>query len=242
MSLNCLLLTCDATLLEVIRAGFSATKVELEMRTDAASAIELSARRHLDGFVIDCDGVERAMDLLGQIRASRSNKLSVVLAVVNGTTSVSTAVDAGANFVLGKPVEAKVLRSILDIALPRMEREHRRYFRHKVDLPIELLCQTGEAFAGKIMNVSEGGLALTRFGPSPVEGVVTVRFGLPSANPQIFQAKADVVWNDAFAIGLRFLRIEPGCRAYFQAWLDSLEAQMQFRKSIQSSYAASKGN
>ena len=74
MGLNCLLLTSDATLLEVIRAGFSTTKVELEMRADAASAIELSARRHLDGFVIDCDGVERAMDLLAQIRGSRSNK------------------------------------------------------------------------------------------------------------------------------------------------------------------------
>jgi len=51
------------------------------MRTDAASAIELSARRHLDSFVIDCDGVERATDLLSQIRNGRSNKLSVVLAV-----------------------------------------------------------------------------------------------------------------------------------------------------------------
>src|SRR5713101_767127 len=120
MSLNCLLLTSDATLLEVIRTGFSTTKVEVEMRRDAASAIELSARRHLDGFVIDCDGVEKAMDLLVQIRASRSNKLSVVVAVVNGKTSVSAEVDAGANFVLGKPVEAKTLRSILDMALPGM--------------------------------------------------------------------------------------------------------------------------
>ena len=88
MGLNCLLLTSDATLLEVIRTGFSTTKVELEMRTDARSAIELSDRRHLDGFVIDCDGVEKAMDLLVQIRASRSNKLSVVFAVVNVTTDV----------------------------------------------------------------------------------------------------------------------------------------------------------
>src|SRR5713101_4996886 len=237
MSLNCLLLTSDATLLEVIRTGFSTTKVEVEMRRDAASAIELSARRHLDGFVIDCDGVEKAMDLLVQIRASRSNKLSVVVAVVNGTTSVSAAVYAGANFVLGKPVEAKTLRSILDMALPRMEREHRRYFRHKVNLPVELLCQTGEALAGKIMNVSEGGLALTRFGPSQVEGVVTVRFELPSYNPQVFRAKADAVWNDAYAMGLRFLRIEPECRPGFAAWLDSLDAQMQFRESTPSSKA-----
>jgi len=241
MGLNCLLLTSDATLLEVIRTGFRATSVQLEMRTDAASAIELSARRHLDGFVIDCDDVPGATDLLAEIRSSRSNKTSVVVAVVNGRTSVSRAVDAGANFVLGKPVLAKQLQSLLDLALPRMEREHRRYFRHKVDLPVELLCYTGETFIGKIMNVSEDGLALTHFGPVAVEGVVTVQFGLPSAEPQTFQAKAAIVWNDASTMGLRFLRIEPGCRVYFEAWLDSLEAQLQFRESAQSSGAASKG-
>ena len=240
MGLNCLLVTGDATLLEVFRKGFCATSVELEMRTDAASAIELSARRHLDGFIIDCDGVERAMDLLVQIRGSRSNKTSVVVAVVNGTTSVSTAVDAGANFVLGKPVLDKQLQSLLDVALPRMEREHRRYFRHKVDLPVELLCYTGETFAGKLINVSAGGLALTHFGPVAVEGVVTVQFRLPSTGPQTFQAKAAVVWNDAATMGLRFLRIEPACLSGFEAWLDSLESQLQFRESGQSSDAASK--
>jgi CheY-like chemotaxis protein len=240
MSLNCLLVTSDATLLEVFRTGFSGTGVELEMRRDAASAIELSARRHLDGFVIDCDDVAGAADVLTEIRGSRSNRASVVVAVVNGTTSVSTAVDAGANFVLGKPVQDRQLRDLLDVAVPRMTREHRRYFRHKVDLPVELLCYTGEAFTGKIMNVSEDGLALTHFGPAAGEGVVTVQFGLPSAEPQTFKAKAEVVWHDASAMGLRFLRIEPGSRSCFEAWLDSLEAQMQFRESAQSNDAASK--
>src|ERR1700720_587932 len=122
MALNCLLLTSDATLMEVIRAGLSAINVDLEMRTDTSSAIELSMRRHLDGFVIDCDDLPQATDLLSQIRNTRSNKLSVILAVVNGTTSVSMAIEAGANFVLGKPVQEKQLRSFLDIALPTMQR------------------------------------------------------------------------------------------------------------------------
>jgi len=34
------------------------------------------------------------------------------------------AIEAGADFVLGKPVQDKQLRRVLDIALPRMEREH----------------------------------------------------------------------------------------------------------------------
>ena len=120
MGLTCLLLTSDVTLLEVIRAGFSATNVELEMRADAASAIELLVRRHLDSFVIDCDGVERATDLLAQIRSSRSNKLSVIFSVVNATTSVSKAIEAGADFVLAKPVQEEQLRNLLDVAVPRI--------------------------------------------------------------------------------------------------------------------------
>jgi DNA-binding response OmpR family regulator len=230
MALSCLLLTSDAMLSKLMRTGFSAASVDLELRTDAASAIELSSRRHLDGFVIDCDDASGARDVLTKIRSSRSNQLSVIFVVVNATTTI--AIKAMANFVLTKPVPHTQLSGFLDIAIARMEREHRRYFRHKTNLPIQVFCDTG-SFAGKIKNVSEGGLALTHFGPSAVEGVMTLQFELPSAQPQTFHAKAVVVWNDAYAMGLRFLRIEPGCRSGFEAWLDSLEAQLRFRESTQ---------
>jgi DNA-binding response OmpR family regulator len=231
MGLSCLLLTSDATLLKVMRTGFSAASVDLELRTDAAGAIELSSRRHLDGFVIDCDDASGARDVLTKIRSSRSNQLSVIFVVVNATTTIAS--KALANFVLTKPVPQTQLSGFLDIAVARMAREHRRYFRHKANVPLHLVCKTGGSFAGKIKNVSEGGLALTHFGPTAVEGVVTVQFELPSAQPQTFQAKAAVVWADAYTMGLRFLRIEPGCRSGFEAWLDSLEAQLRFRESIQ---------
>jgi DNA-binding response OmpR family regulator len=122
MGLNFLLLTSDATLLKVIQSSFSAATVGLELRTDAASAIELSARRRLDGFIIDCDDVSGANDVLAKIRSSRSNKQAVVFAVVNGTTAASSAVEAGADFALGKPVQDKQLRSFLDIKSSRQAR------------------------------------------------------------------------------------------------------------------------
>lgn len=107
MGLSCLLLTSDATLLKVIRSGFSAASVDLELRTDAAGAIELSSRRHLDGFVLDCDDAFEARDVLAKIRSSRSNQLSLIFVVVNATTTI--AIKAMADFVLTKPVYGKDL-------------------------------------------------------------------------------------------------------------------------------------
>ena len=217
----------------MVRNSCIAAEVDVELRTDAASAIELSARRHLDGFMIDRDDVSGARDLLPRIRSSGSNQRSVVFVVVNDITSIDTVFKAGANFVLAKPVQDTVLRGFLEIAVSRMEREHRRYFRHKLSVPARLFCKTGESFTGKILNVSEGGLAMAPFGPVPVQRVVRVQFELPSVEPQNFKAEAEVVWNDAHAVGLRFLRIAPECRSNFAAWLDSLEAQLQFRQSTQ---------
>jgi DNA-binding response OmpR family regulator len=136
MALTCLLLTSDAALLDVVRSTFGAVGVGVEHRADVASAIELTLRRHIDSFVIDCDDVHAATDALATIRNSRSNKQSTVFAILNGKTSVTAAIESGANFVVGKPVSDTLLRSHLDAALLKMKREYRRYFRYRVDLPI----------------------------------------------------------------------------------------------------------
>jgi len=157
MALECLLLTGDSALLCTIRAKFSEQGIELLVRKDAASAIEFSERRHLDGFVIDCDDVPQGKEALRSIPANPANKQSVMLAIVNGRTSVSEAFELGANFVLAKPIQDGRICAVLDTAVPKMEREHRRYFRHPVDLPIELQLYTGQSFRTKMQNISEGG-------------------------------------------------------------------------------------
>jgi hypothetical protein len=113
-----------------------------------------------------------------------------IFVVVNATTTIAT--KAMADFVLTKPVPQSHLRGFLDIAVGWMEREHRRYFRHKASVPLQLFCNTGVSFAGKIKNVSEGGLAVTHFGPTAAQGVVTVQFELPvhSHKPSIHSQRS----------------------------------------------------
>jgi CheY-like chemotaxis protein len=233
MGLECLLVTCDSTLFGQVKSAFSAHAASLDLRQDSASAIELAGRRHLDGLVIDCDDVAGGKEALAKIRNSRSNRETQIVAVVNGSTSVETALDLGANFVLRRPIQEARLRSVFDIALPKMECEHRRYFRYEMDLPVRLRNHLGRSCTARMKNLSEGGLAIKLVGPMQLKGVVPVEFDIPSIEPHAFQAKADVVWSDSFEMGLRFLYIEKGSGVALKSWLGLLESQSQFHGSME---------
>jgi CheY-like chemotaxis protein len=218
-----------------IKANFSARGASIDLRQDSASAVELASRRHWDGLIIDCDDVAGGAEALAKMRNSRSNQQTLIVAVLNGSTSAETALDLGANFVLSKPVEESRLRGILDIAIPKMEREHRRYFRYDTDLPVRFQNHLGQMFNTKMKNVSEGGMAIKLVDPVHLKGVVPVEFEIPSIEPQPFRAKADVVWCDSFTMGLRFLHVEKSCEVALQSWLSSLESQSRFREATEGS-------
>jgi CheY-like chemotaxis protein len=238
MGIDCLVVTCDPTLLGQIKANFSVRGVSLDLRQDSATAIELACRRHWDGLIIDCDDVAGGPEVLVNVRRSRSNRDTLIVAVLNGSTDTKTAVDLGANFVLCKPIEETRLRGVLDIALPKMEREHRRYFRYDVDLPVRFQNQLGQSRGATMKNISEGGMAIKLVDPVRIKGVVPVEFDIPSVEPRAFHAKADIVWSDSFAMGLRFLHIERDSETALQSWLSSLEAQFQFRDSMRQTGSA----
>lgn len=231
MGLECLILTCDSTLLGHVQASLGTHGASLHLRQDSASAIEIASRRHLDGLVVDCD-VPGGTEALPELRSTPANKHTLILAVVNGWTSAEEALDLGADFALSKPIQQTRLRSVLDVAMAKMEREHRRYFRYDVDLPVRFQNPLGQSFAARMQNVSEGGLAIKLVDPVKLKGVVVVEFELPSVVPQAFHAKADVVWSDSFVMGLRFLYIEKQSEVALQTWLTSLEARFRFHETL----------
>jgi CheY-like chemotaxis protein len=230
MGLECLILTGDPTLLADMRATLGSRGISLQFRQDSESAVELASRRHLDGLVVDCD-VSDSAKTLDRLRNSPANKQTLILAVANGSTGEREAIELGADFALSKPVQHARLNNILELAVPKMEREHRRYFRYQVDLPVRFRDPLEQSFVvGSIQNISEGGLAIKLIDPIKLKGVVIVEFDLPSVEPQLFHGKAEIVWSDSFTMGLRFLYIEKDAAAYFRSWLNSLEARVRFHE------------
>src|SRR5258708_2223864 len=193
MALECLLVTCDSTLLAQIKSIINTHAASLDLRQDSASAIELAGRRHWDGLVIDYDDVAGGTETLAKVRNSRSNKETVIVAIGNGSTRGKRAFDLGENFVLRKPIQEARLRTVLNIALDKMECEHRRYFRYGIDLPVRFRNHLGECFTGRMKNVSEGGLAIKLVDPmhlKHVTGVLPVEFDIPSLESRTFQGNA----------------------------------------------------
>src|SRR5467141_3088621 len=105
MALDCLLVTCDSTLLAQIKSIIHTHAASLDLRQDSASAIELAGRRHWDGLVIDCDDGAGGTETLVKVRNSRSITGSVVFAMTNGSTSLGSVLDLGANFTLLMPIQ-----------------------------------------------------------------------------------------------------------------------------------------
>jgi len=231
MGLQCLMLTRDTNLLSHIRTTLNQHGASLDLRQDSESAVEFAYRRHWDGIIVDCDDVPGGAEAIAKMRNTHSNQHTLIFAVVNGSTRADEALDLGANFVICKAGHETRLDSVLDATIPKMEREHRRYFRYEVDLPVRLRNHDGHNFNAKMKNISEGGLAIKLINPVKLEGLVTLEFNVPNINSEVFQAKADVVWSDSFVMGLRFLYTDKDSGIILQAWLNTLEAQCQLHEA-----------
>lgn len=103
-----------------------------------------------------------------------------------------------------------------------MEREHRRYFRYPVERAVQLHTARDEEIATGMVNVSEGGLAVSTGATLKIDEIVTVKFEIPGLEPHPFTGKAQVVWSSDMRTGMRFLFINQECRRGFESWLERL--------------------
>lgn len=220
MQVNCLLVTHDPQVEHTVAEVFAG--VDLRLRPDALMALEMIGRSHFDGFIVDCDGVERGAEIIAGIRNSRGNRNSVIFTIVQGATSFTAATELGSNFVLGKPLEANRLRAYLRSSIHKMESEHRRYFRYQLTLEAELIRRDGRAVPVQILNVSDGGLCLRLLDRAHLHGAVTVRFTLPGEKPTPITVTAAVSWSTEPIFGMQFVGMDAESRSAYDQWLSCM--------------------
>jgi len=115
--------------------------------------------------------------------------------------------------------------------LEAIEKEHRRYFRYTVDLPLFVGTEKDSRTAAKLINISAEGLAVRLSRSVKLEGKVNLSFDLPSIEPYRIEARGEVVWADAEGrTGIKLSHMPEEARRRYTEWLDVLHAQHEFRR------------
>ena len=232
MTLESLLISKDAALLGVLRPTLESLSVDVEVCSGPQTGSEMLRKRKFDAVIVDCDDMQGGVDLLASLRSSQSNGSSIAFAVLNGNTTTQQAFQIGANFVLQKPLTPLNATRCFNAALNFMVRERRRYFRHPVEMAVQISVPEGRQLSATTTNLSEGGMAIRVDGKLPKEVAASFRFALPGS-PSILELQGNAAWADGSGnAGIRFVEVPPSSQIQLEEWLmdrlqDELPVQLQ---------------
>lgn len=219
MNLESLLVCRDAEVVRVLCPTLEKLSIEVEVSPAARAGAELLTSAKFDAVIIDCDDLQGGVDVLRALRQNASNKTSVSFAILNGKTTTQQAFEAGANFVLQKPVTTAGTLRCFNTAMSFMVREKRRYFRCPVELSVKLQFNQGDETKVTATNLSEGGMAIHLEGALAKKAIAKVQFTLPGTNV-VMEPKGEVAWADGVGrAGIRFMDVPESSRAQLEKWI-----------------------
>lgn len=225
--LRAFLVSNDTTVVKHVSEALRDLAAFTEVCSDAQNASRLMAVRKFEGLVVDFAAGEGSQDILRQVRLSRSNRNTVAFAVTDGTKQSKIAFEAGANFVLERPLSAVSVGRTIKAAYALLIRERLRYFRFPISFPTAVRQENAKEICCDALNVSEGGIAINTPVPLQPGSKVTARFTLPG-QATAFAARCEVCWYDQKSrAGLQFLESSSEQRSELKEWLArKLEASM----------------
>jgi CheY-like chemotaxis protein len=228
------LLVCDdSAAIQQLTEGMQQFAITTEVCVDFAMALGLLNRKKFEAVIVDF-GMVRADELLEQIRLAPSNRTAVTFAITDpGNPS---RFDVQPNFVMEKPLSISSVVRTLKAAFGLIVRERRRSFRCPIEIPAAIQ-GNGEEVNCRLVNISEGGLAISESPVLKPGAQVRVLFTLPGESVR-FELESEVCWyDDKGRAGLRSLTVPSEQKSILQQWLATkLEEDLpesvarQFRK------------
>ena len=179
--------------------------------------MELLALGHYSALLVDFD-LPGAAQVVHMARLAPAQRRPVVFAVISELTDVGSVFQAGANFVLYKPlVREQVLRS-LRAGRAFMRPDRRRSSRQKAESLVYLRFGDVCPVPALVLDISEDGLAVQASEPLPA-AELPLRFILPGTTYMI-EGSGEVTWaDDTGRAGIVFSELTPAARRQLKAWL-----------------------
>ena len=219
MALEALLLSRDPQVQKTLGRVLDDANIDLQVCSSAEDAVEILNHHKFDTFVVDCDDVPGAHDVLQQLRKGKTNKSCIAFALVNGRTSVREAFEMGANFALDKPVSQERMMRSVRAAQGLIMRERRRYCRHLVTATGTIVVDGVTEIPVSIITISEGGVSIECTRQLDQGGAARLRIMLPGSTTRL-ELKGEVIWSDMEGrAGIRFQVLPLETKKELEAWL-----------------------
>ena len=218
--LEFVLLSNDYATMNAVSGGVKKYGAKFNLVPTPKAARDCLSRRKVDGVFVDM-AVGGALQLIESIRAGTSNRKGVIFACILSTKESTATLNAGANFLLRKPLSADSVALHLAIAKDLLVRERRRYFRHAVSLPVQLKAPDGEQHC-RLTNLSEEGMALRT--TKPLQHAAVIEFAFELSFGMRITGRGQVAWvNTEGMAGIFMQTIHGKGRESLEAWLNSQE-------------------
>jgi len=212
-----LLLTDDAIALEQLTLGLQKFAISVDACRDHVAAASLLNTRKFEAIVLDLSLGERVTGILERVRVSPSNQKSITFALTGPGEDPQCG--AKCNFVIRKPVDESAMISTLRAALGLIIHDYRRYFRCPVIVPVVMSTNRYEKINCEMINISEGGLAVTTPAELDPGMAVKTEFILPGETAG-FELQGEICWCDKRdRAGLHFLSVSEDQKRRLQGWL-----------------------
>ena len=217
MKLNVLLMCHHQPSLRILATAFNGVGTDPEVCLSAQDTMERLVNGHYSALVLDFD-VPGAAQVARMVRIVSPQRRPVIFTMIGATTPVGGAFQAGANFVLYKPLDPEQVTRSLRAARGFLMSDRRRSPRHEVQALVHLKFDVGELPA-LMLDVSEQGLSLQAPEPLPRAQDVQLRFILPGTKRTV-EAIGQIIWSNSDGrAGMFFSSIAPASKQYLRDWL-----------------------
>jgi len=223
MRLNALLMCRNQGPLQVLAAQLGELGISQDVCLSAPEAVEALTQGRYSALILDFDlpGAAQVAQLAHMVPPRRR---PVVFAMIGVLTGIGSTFQAGANFVLYKPLVAEQVARSLRVGRGFMRPDRRRATRHKIETLAYLKCGT-TTLPTIVVDISEGGLALQAPEPLTMLPEIGFRFALPGGAHSV-EGSGELIWADDIGrAGMLFTRLTAASQKYLKNWLAKRSAK-----------------
>lgn len=215
---SALLVSNEGETITLVSRSLQELALSPEVFVDVALGLAQLNRRKFSAVVVDLRLGPQAEELIQKVRLSPSNKTAVIFAITDSDAETTLAYDIGSSFVLRRPLSTASVEQTLKAAYGLILREQRRYFRWPVEASAVISRPGMRDVSGRVMNISEGGIAIISQVPLKPCDEVQLQFVLPGHGFR-FVTQAIVCWRKEGFLGMQFNNPPAEVKAELLEWL-----------------------